>query len=218
METKTTPRIGILGSGAIGGFYGVMLANAGFDLHFLLRSEYDEVRERGFRIDSAVHGPRVLQPAQVYRDAAQMPACDWLLVGTKTTANAELVPSILRVAANGAKVVLMQNGLGVEDALRPHLPPSLHLLGGLCFICVQRRAPGVIEHQALGAVNLAYHSGPALDDASRQALVEEGAALFRAAGWTPPPWPTCIRRVGRNWCGTCPTTGSRYCSAAGPRP
>lgn len=40
----------------------------------------------------------------------------------------------------------------------------------------------MIEHQSLGAVNLGYHSGPAGDDAARQALVEEGAGLFRAAG------------------------------------
>jgi 2-dehydropantoate 2-reductase len=43
----------------------------------------------------------------------------------------------------------------------------MHLLGGLCFICVNRQAPGVIRHQALGAVNLGYHSGPATDAVSR---------------------------------------------------
>jgi hypothetical protein len=50
------PRIGIIGSGAIGGFYGLMLARAGFDVHFLLRSEYQAVCERGLSLDSAVHG------------------------------------------------------------------------------------------------------------------------------------------------------------------
>ncbi|MCY1229494.1 2-dehydropantoate 2-reductase [compost metagenome] len=70
----------------------------------------------------------------------------------------------------------------MEDALRPLLPESLHLLGGLCYICVHRSAPGVIEHQSLGAVNLGYHSGPAGDDAERQALAEEGSAMFKAAG------------------------------------
>ena len=45
--SAANPRIGIIGTGAIGGFYGLMLARAGFDVHFLLRSEYDAVLARG---------------------------------------------------------------------------------------------------------------------------------------------------------------------------
>jgi len=173
------PRIGIIGSGAIGGFYGLMLARAGFDVHFLLRSEYAVVREQGLKLESALHGD-VQIAVQAYASAADMPPCDWLLVGAKATSNAELAPLIAKAAAADAKVVLLQNGLGVEEQLRPALPGSLHLLGGLCFICVNRLSPGVIRHQALGAVNLGYHSGPAEDGGA--AIVEEGAALLRAAG------------------------------------
>jgi len=173
------PRIGILGSGAIGGFYGLMPARAGFDVHFLLRSEYAAVREHGLKLESDVHGTMQM-PVQAYSSAADMPPCDWLLVGAKVTRNAELAPLIAMAAAPDAKVVLLQNGLGVEEQLRPALPGNLHLLGGLCFICVNRLSPGVIRHQALGAVNLGYHSGPASDGAA--AIVEEGAGLFRAAG------------------------------------
>lgn len=140
--SSSKPRIGIIGTGAIGGFYGVMLARAGFDVHFLLRSEYDAVAARGLQLNSVVHGAQALFPAQAYRDAADMPPCDWLLVGAKTTSNAALAPVIAKAAAPGAKVVLLQNGLAVEDALRPLLPESLHLLGGLCYICVHRSAPG----------------------------------------------------------------------------
>ena len=182
MPDSQRPRIGIVGTGAIGGFYGLMLARAGHDVHFLLRSEYAAVVEQGLQLNSAVHGHLHLQPVQAWRSADEMPACDWLLVGAKTTSNAELAPVIARLAAPGAKVVLLQNGLGVEEQLRPLLPDSLHLLGGLCFICTHRAAPGVIEHQSLGAVNLGYHSGPAASHEARQALVEEGAELFHSAG------------------------------------
>ncbi|AYG07346.1 putative 2-dehydropantoate 2-reductase [Pseudomonas fluorescens] len=177
------PRIGIIGTGAIGGFYGLMLARAGFDVHFLLRSEFAAVSERGLQLNSAVHGALRLHPVQAYASAADMPPCDWLLVGTKTTGNVELAPTIAEVAAPDAKVVLLQNGLAVEDGLREHLPESLHLLGGLCYICVHRSGPGIVEHQAMGRVSLGYHSGTAIADAARrQAIVEEGAGLFRHAG------------------------------------
>ncbi len=174
-------RIGIIGTGAIGGFYGLMLAKAGHDVHFLLRSEYQAVVANGLRLNSAVHGQLHLQPVQAWGDPAEMPACDWLLVGAKTTSNAQLAPVITRLSRPGTRVVLLQNGLAVEEQLRPLLPDNLHLLGGLCFICTHRAAPGVIEHQALGAVNLGYHSGPARAGESL-AIVEEGAELFRSAG------------------------------------
>lgn len=176
------PRVGIIGTGAIGGFYGLMLARAGYDVHFLLRSEFDTVAREGLQVKSAVHGELSLEPVQAYRSAAEMPPCDWLLVGTKSTGNAALGPIIRQAAAPNASVLLLQNGLAVEDQLRNVLPDSLHILGGLCFVCVNRLAPGVVAHEAFGAVSVGYHSGPADDEASRMAVVEACAALFRTAG------------------------------------
>ncbi|CAM3145989.1 2-dehydropantoate 2-reductase [Pseudomonas floridensis] len=180
-ETKR-PRIGIVGTGAIGGFYGLMLARAGFDVHFLLRSEFDAVVSNGLQVHSAVHGDLHLDPVQAYSSAADVPPCDWLLVGTKSTGNAALGPIITRMAAEGAKVLLLQNGLAVEEQLRAVLPENLHLLGGLCFVCVHRTAPGMVTHQAFGAVSVGYHSGPAADQAERLSIVEAGAQMFRQAG------------------------------------
>ncbi len=111
-----------------------------------------------------------------------MPSCDWLLVGTKATANAELAPLIMKAAIPNAKVVVFQNGLGVEEQLRPLLPPSLHLIGGLCYVAVQRNEPGVVDHLAPGDVHLGYHSGPAENLQVRQAILEAMAALFEKAG------------------------------------
>src|SRR5690606_33175972 len=175
-------RIGIIGTGAIGGYYGMMLARSGHDVHFLLRSEYAPVLECGLQVNSAVHGVLHLDDVQAYRNAAEMPACDWLFVAAKSTNNEDLAPLIVEAAAPGAKVVLLQNGLAIEDGLRPLLPEGLHLLGGLCAIYAHRSAPGVVEHQALGHINLGYHSGPATNDEARQAVLNEGVALLKEAG------------------------------------
>lgn len=180
-ESAIKPRIGIIGTGAIGGFYGVMLARAGFDVHFLLRSEFDAVARNGLTVDSQVHGLLKLSKVQAYACAADMPPCDWLLIGAKTTGNGGVASAIVQAAEPGAKVLLLQNGLGVEDALRAELPDALHLLGGLCFVCVHRTGPGQITHQAFGAVNIGYHSGPA-DAPTRNHWVEQGASLFHQAG------------------------------------
>jgi 2-dehydropantoate 2-reductase len=176
------PRIGVIGAGAIGGFYGAMLVRAGYDVHFLLRSEYDVVKANGLQINSAVHGELRIDQVNAYRNAAGMPKCDWLLVGAKSTSNRDLAPSIISAAADGAAVAVLQNGLGVEGDLRQVLPDHLHVLGGLCFICVHRSALGVVEHQALGGINLGYHSGPAASEDEQQARVAEGVEMFRTAG------------------------------------
>ena len=115
-------RIGIIGTGAIGGFYGMLLARAGHDVHFLLRSEYSAVVERVLQLNSAVHGALNLAPVQAYQHVYEMPPCDWLLVGAKTTANAELAPLIAKAAAPVAKVVLLQNGLAAVSYTHLTLP------------------------------------------------------------------------------------------------
>ena len=75
MSEQAGPRIGIVGAGAIGGFYGLLLARAGFDVHFLLRSDYPVVREQGWHLESCSLGT-LCQPVKVYEDAAAMPRCD----------------------------------------------------------------------------------------------------------------------------------------------
>lgn len=180
---NTKPRIGVIGTGAIGGFYGLMLARAGYDVHFLLRSEYDAVCENGITVESMVLGNLNLKPVNAYKDVADMPPCDWLLVGAKSTTNETLAPIIAAAAAPGAKVVLLQNGLNNEAHLRAHLPDDLHLIGGLCYVCLFRTAPGVVVHQHNGMIDLAYHSGPA-DKAEQQEIIAAGAAMFRESGVT----------------------------------
>jgi 2-dehydropantoate 2-reductase len=179
--TQRSPRIGMIGSGAIGGYFGYHLARAGFDVHFLLRSEYDAVASRGLAIVGKKFADAVPVTVNAYRRIDEMPKCDWLMLGAKANSNDALAPLIARAAADGAKVICMQNGLSVEDALRPMLPASVHLLGGLGWIGVHREAPGVVRHIALGDIHLGYHSGPQ-DGRSPQSILDDGVAMFTASG------------------------------------
>jgi 2-dehydropantoate 2-reductase len=175
-------RVAVIGGGAIGGFYGSMLARAGFEVHFLLRSEFEIVAEQGLLVQSTMHGDFHLDEVNIYRSVDAMPQCDWLLLSAKATSNIDLAPLLVRVAATDARILVLQNGLGLEDQLRPFLPASLHLIGGLCWVGVQRDSPGVIEHIALGDVHLGYHSGPESDPQLQRAILEAGVNLFESAG------------------------------------
>ncbi len=156
----TTQRIAVIGAGAIGGFYGIQLAKAGHAVQFLLRSDFSVAREHGLRLESARLGDHHVDPQHIFAAVEAMQPCDWVLVSAKTTSNPCLAPLINRVAAQGARVLLLQNGLAVEDELRPLLRDDLHLLGGLCMVIVHRVAAARIEHSAGGRLSVGYHSGP----------------------------------------------------------
>lgn len=147
---------GIVGVGAIGGFYGGKLAHSGLDVHFLSHSDYQFVKERGLQIDSC-DGSFHLDKVNVYQNAGDMPKCDVVVVGLKTTNNhllRELLPPLLH---ERTVVVLIQNGIGVEADVQAMFPET-QLVGGLAFICSAKTEPGRVRHQCYGSVNLANYS------------------------------------------------------------
>jgi 2-dehydropantoate 2-reductase len=172
-------RYGIIGTGAIGGYYGAKLAHAGQEVHFLLHSDYEYVKQHGLQVDSC-DGSFHLDDVNVYGQTKDMPACDVVLVGLKSVNNDKLpalLPPLLHDKAAKAKtlVVLIQNGIGVEEDVQKMFP-EVQLAAGLAFICSAKTKPGVVSHQCYGSINLANYS--CRDEALMQAVVDE----FREAG------------------------------------
>ena len=153
-------RYAIIGAGAIGGYYGAKLQKAGFEVHFLLRSDYDHVQRHGLTIHS-IDGDFALPLVHGHQTSATIPVCDVVIVALKTTANhvlGSLLPPWLR--QGGGTLITLQNGLGVEPQLARLLPPDCPILGGLCFICSHKAGPGTVHHLDYGAVSLgAYGKG-----------------------------------------------------------
>lgn len=146
----------IIGTGGIGGYYGGRLAEKGHDVHFLLHSDYEYVKEHGLKVDS-VNGSFHLEKPQVYNDAQMMPVSDVVLVCLKTTNN-HLLPTLLqKVADEHTIVILIQNGIGVEEDVQEMIP-EMQLVAGLAFICTAKVAPGHINHQCYGQINLGNYS------------------------------------------------------------
>lgn len=146
----------IIGTGAIGGFYGAKLARSGRDVHFLLHRDYDFVKANGLRVESC-DGSFILNPVQVYCDTRQMPKADVVLVGLKSTNEhllKELLPPVLK---EDTVVVLIQNGIGLEPDVQEWFP-QLQLVAGLAFIFSSKTEPGHINHQCYGSINLGNYS------------------------------------------------------------
>jgi 2-dehydropantoate 2-reductase len=166
-------KIAVIGCGALGSYYGAVLARAGHKTHFLLRSDYDVVRRHGVRILSP-HGDFQVHPLCATRPEEIGPA-DLLLIGLKTTANDQFPKLLPPLLGPHTAVLTLQNGLGNEEALA-RLFPAEQILGGLCYVCLNRIEPGVIRHTAHGDILLGEfqrHAG------SRTHNI---AGLFRDAG------------------------------------
>ena len=135
------------------------LAAAGHAVHFLARSDYDHCRKNGMSLTSPLGDVRLEQP-RIFRSPAEMPPCDYVLIATKSTSNADL-PALLPPWVCSAKaVVVLQNGLGVEAKVASAAsafgtPPPI--VGGLCFVCSNRVAPGNFNHSDYGLVCLGEH-------------------------------------------------------------
>jgi 2-dehydropantoate 2-reductase len=144
-------KIAVVGCGALGSFYGAGLVRAGHHVHFLLRSDYDHVRQHGVRVESP-GGDFHVRPFCANSPAA-IGICDLVLVGLKTTANRHLPDLLPPLIGPETVVVSMQNGLGNEEELSRLVSPR-QVIGGLCFVCLNRVAPGFIRHMAHGLIVL----------------------------------------------------------------
>ena len=166
-------KIAVVGCGAVGSYYGAMLGRAGQDVYFLLRSDYAVVRQGGVLIRSLA-GDFNFQP-HCARLPEEIGTSDVVLIALKTTANAQFAQLLPPLVGPHTAVLTLQNGLGNEAQLA-RLFPVEQIMGGLCFVCLNRTAPGVIRHVDHGLVVLGeYERRP-------ERRTCEIAAAFRNAG------------------------------------
>lgn len=167
-------KIAIVGCGALGGFYGARLCRAGHNVHCLLRSDYEAVCARGLQVLS-VDGDFQVRPACA-RDPAEIGPVDVVLVALKTTANAILPEVLPALMGSDTVVISLENGLGDEEQMAAVVGPE-RVLGGLCFVCLNRVAPGVVRHTAHGLIVLGEHLRPPLPRTQRLAQCLKDAGI-----------------------------------------
>ena len=144
--------IAVIGTGAVGGYYGSLLQQSGCTVHFLLHHDYDYVRKHGLRVESP-NGNFNLPKVKAYTDSKEIPPCNLILITLKTTAN-HLLPTILPPLIHKETLVLtLQNGLGGEDQTAA-ITGGDRILGGLCFLCSNKIGPGHIRHLDYGLITL----------------------------------------------------------------
>jgi 2-dehydropantoate 2-reductase len=173
MNRTPLGKIAVVGSGAVGGYYGGMLAHGGHDVHFLMRSDLAAVRARGLTIHTK--GAEVRLPhVQCTGTTEEIAAADLVLIALKATANADLERLLPPLIGPATALLTLQNGLGNEEFLAARWGAG-RVMGALCFVCINRTEPGVIRHLDHGSISIGEFGRPASERV--RAIAEAFAAV-----------------------------------------
>jgi 2-dehydropantoate 2-reductase len=167
-------KIAIVGTGALGGWYAGLLAEAGHEVHCLARSDHETINRDGLTLRHK-GTQRVVRVASATPEATSIGPCDLVVVTLKSTSNAALPGLLGPLLGPATLVVTLQNGMGNVEALA-RLLPAERIVAGLCFVCINRLAPAVIDTTLAGYVRMAAAVGPI------NPAVERCVAIFAAAG------------------------------------
>src|SRR6266436_6327573 len=162
------PRIAVVGAGAVGGYFGGMLARAGAPVIFIGRPPFvDAVRENGLFLDTVQFQEHV--KVQASTDLTTARDAEIILFCVKTTDTVETVRALAKVLAKEAVIVSLQNG--VDNAEQIEAASGLKALPAAVYVAASVPAPGTVKHVGRGDLVL----GP------QNEITERVAAVFNRA-------------------------------------
>jgi len=165
--------IAVIGAGAVGSYYGAMLARGGHDVRFLMRRDLDAVRERGLDIRSP-RGDFRLDHVTACASPDEIGLVDWVICSLKTTALESARELVAPCVGPTTRVVALMNGLGIEEHFAGWTG-GWRVFGGMAFVGINRGEPGVVHHIAYGRVSIGHFEDDPAQLEELKTLLESGA-------------------------------------------
>lgn len=164
-----TLKIAVMGAGAVGCYFGGMLARGGHDVVLIARPQHvDAIRQAGLRMETKTFDERVRVAAGTDANAAA--DADLVLFCVKSvdteTAGAQLAPHL----APGALVLCLQNGVDNADRLRTVLPAA-QVAAAVVYVATEMAGPGHVKHHGRGELVIEPARG---SERAAQALIAAG--------------------------------------------
>jgi 2-dehydropantoate 2-reductase len=147
-------RIAVVGSGAIGSYYGGKLAAAGSGVHFLVRGDLSEARRDGLRIRGPAEDIHISK-INCHNSTREIGPCDLVLIAVKATSNMLIVDLIPPLLDEQTMLLTLQNGLGNEEFLAKHSGVQRVL----CFICLTRPSRTEVQRHDYGHIVIGEYGG-----------------------------------------------------------
>ncbi len=141
-------RIGIIGTGGVGGYFGGKLANAGHEVTFIARNEHlAAIKANGLQVKS-IHGDFRIHPAQASSELSTLKEAELIIVSTKAWQVLDIAKQLKPIINPKCLVLPLQNGVDAFNELSSFLPQA-NIIKGLCRIFSKIEAPGVIHHMGV---------------------------------------------------------------------
>lgn len=146
MFAKDSPKIAIVGSGAVGGYVGARLAHAGQDVHFLARSDYEILGDKGWIIEVEGEGEMHVSEPSVHLSTESIGKVDLVIVALKSWQNEALEALLVPLLGDDTVIMTLQNGFGNQELISAQFP-NQRVVVGMCHFGVSRSAPGrILKH------------------------------------------------------------------------
>jgi 2-dehydropantoate 2-reductase len=146
-----TTKILIIGSGAIGSFYGSILHRGGAQVSYICRSDFDIVKKNGITINSKDYNYN-FHPHKIFKSGCKFNYnADFVIIATKVLPEID-VPFLLEgTVSSNSTIVLLQNGIYIEESVEKAYPHN-EIISALAFVCVNRISPGITSHLDYGRI------------------------------------------------------------------
>jgi len=144
-------RVGVIGAGGIGGYYGGLLARAGHDVSMLARgSNLGAIRSNGItvRTPEGEWSAKVSASNNADELSAEFGEGDFVLLTTKSYSLPEVASAVKSFAEKGATIVPLQNGVEAADTLAALGVLRTQVLGGVTYISAVHVGPGVVQRRS----------------------------------------------------------------------
>lgn len=197
-------KVAVIGSGAVGSYYGGRLAEAGHDVHFLARRDYHAVKSSGLKVTSP-DGDFVLTQPKVAGNSSEIGPADWVICALKSTSISEAQQLVKPCVGPETRVLVLMNGLGLEDSFAGWFGDE-RTFGGMAFTCINRGKPGHTHHLAYGTINIGHYQ-------DNPAELEKAVALWKGSKVQVGTATSLLRARWEKLCWNIPFSG--LCVAAG---
>lgn len=188
-------RVGIVGSGGVGGLLGGFLARRGADVALLARGDHGEaLRTRGLRFTGTL-GDFSINGFAVSESGRELGVCDVVFVAVKTFQLEACLPDVRAMVGERTVVVPLCNGLSAWERLTAALGEQ-RVAAGIIYVNSWVASPGVIE-QLGSSVRLVLGEGHGGASARLRALQD----LLASAGLTSELAPDVLRRCWEKFLG-----------------
>ncbi|MGQ7241826.1 ketopantoate reductase family protein [Salinicola sp. V024] len=138
-------RIGIIGAGGVGGYFGARWAAAGHDVTFVARGYHLAALQNNGLMVYSPRGDLKINSFTAVENLDDAPDLDLVIIAVKLWSTEQVARAVRARAEKGTAIVSFQNGVTQYDILQRELPEA-SLFGGVAFISATIEAPGVIRH------------------------------------------------------------------------